>query len=55
MPQLEQGERNKVSKLGEPEVIQKRSSGGSMGYVLDADFWGVSEISFVRLQTCGPA
>jgi hypothetical protein len=21
---------------------------------LEADFWGVSEISFVRLQTCGP-
>jgi hypothetical protein len=22
---------------------------------LEADFWGVSEISFVRLLTCGPA
>ena len=24
-------------------------------YFRDADFWGVSEICFVPLQTCGPA
>ena len=33
--------------VGQPEVIQKRASGRSLEHVLEADFWGVSEISFV--------
>lgn len=31
-------------------AIQKRVSGRSLDDFLEADFWGVSEVSFVRLQ-----
>ena len=33
-------------------AVQKRVSRRSIGDLLEADFWGVSAISFVRLQTC---
>ena len=45
--------RHVVAGFGYSEVGSKPAFGKSLDNVLEADFWGVSEISFVRLQTCG--
>jgi hypothetical protein len=37
--------------LGNPQVVQKRSSGRSMAHLLEADFWRVSRLMRVHWRT----